>query len=199
MQPRTLITLPIVLVAILATAPAFAQVYKWVDERGVTNYSNQPPADPKTARKLALVEDGLSVYTPDKAFMQAVDAFRQRSARVSAERVAGLERELEAERQARQYAAAAEVRAAYDYSSYYPYGPAVVFVPFRHRPRRIVQPQLTPGTIAGHVTGMNGVIAGNVVGMNGFIPGNSARAPARTVLPSRSLLEAPRSRGFARR
>ena len=42
MKPRTLIRLTIVLVAILAAAPACAQLYKWVDERGVTNYFNQP-------------------------------------------------------------------------------------------------------------------------------------------------------------
>ncbi len=200
MPPRTFIPLAIVLVAILAGAPAFAQVYKWVDERGVTNYSNQPPADPKAAKELALVEDRISVYTPDKALMQAVDALHRRSNQALAERIDSLERQLEAERRARQYAAA-EAQAAYDpclgrqgnncngiYGGYYPYDPAVVFVPFRHRPRRIVQPQLTPGTIAG-----------NVVGMNGFIPGNSAAASARTVPPSRSFLEAPMSRGFAPR
>ncbi len=209
MQTRTLIRLPIVLVATLAAAPGFAQLYKWVDERGVTNYSNQPPTDPGAAKKLRPVEDRISVYAPDKALMQAVEAFRQRMDQASAERIRSLERELEAERLARQYAAA-QAQATYDpclggvncnglYSGYYPYSPAVVFVPVRHRPRSIVQPQLIPGTIAGNATGMNGMIAGNVVGMHGFIPGNSAAAPARSVVPSRTLLEPPRTQGFARR
>ena len=61
----------------LAAVPASAQVYKWVDERGVTNYSNQPPADPEAVKKLGLVEDRISVYTPDRALTQAVEAFRQ--------------------------------------------------------------------------------------------------------------------------
>jgi len=189
-----------VLLAILAAAPACAQLYKWVDERGVTNYSNQPPADPKTAKKLARVEDSISVYTPDQALTQAVEAFRQKSAHASAERIASLERELEAERRARQLAAAAAAQATYDpclgrgvncdgiYSSFYPYDPGFVFVPTRHRSRRINQTQLPPGTIAG-----------NAVGMNGFIPGNSATAPNRTVSRSRTLFEAPMSRSFATR
>lgn len=198
MPPRTFTRLTIVLVAILATAPACAQLYKWVDERGVTNYANQPPADPKAAKKLQPIDDRVSVYTPDAALTQAVAAFRQKSDRTSAERIASLERELEAERRARQYATAAAMPAAYDPclsqgigcngSGYYPYGPFFVFVPTRHRAQSIAQPQLIPGTTAG-----------NVVGVNGFIPGNSAFAPTRTVLPSRVLLEAPTSRSFATR
>ena len=198
MSPCTLTRLTVVLVAIFAAAPACAQLYKWVDERGVTNYSNQPPADPKAAKKLRPVEDRISVYTPDRALTQAVEAFRQKSNQAAAERIASLERQLEAERLARQQAAAAQ--ASYDpclsqrincngiYSGYYPYGPSFVFVPARHRLRSIVQTQLTPGTTAG-----------NVVGMNGFIPGNSASALARVVLPSRTLLEALTSRGFTTR
>ena len=33
-----------VLIALLAATPAAAQTYKWVDERGVTNYGTKPPA-----------------------------------------------------------------------------------------------------------------------------------------------------------
>ena len=198
MPPRTLSRLTVLLVSILAAAPACAQLYKWVDERGVTNYSNQLPADRKAAKKLLPVEDRISVYTADKPPTQAVKAIRQKSDPASAERIASLERQLEAERLARQQLAAAQ--ASYDlclsqgincngiYSGYYPYGSPFVFVPARHRPRSIIQAQLTPGTTAG-----------NVVGMNGFIPGNSAAAPTRTVLPTRVLLEAPLGGGFARR
>lgn len=31
------------LIFVAATAPAFAQVFKWVDERGVTHYGERPP------------------------------------------------------------------------------------------------------------------------------------------------------------
>ena len=179
------IRLLIALVAIIASAPASAQIYKWVDERGVTNYSSQPPDDPKAAKKVAIVEGKISVYTPDRALTQAIEAARQGSNQALSERVASLERQLEAERRARQYASVAETPAAYDpclsgraidcgwiYRGYYPYGPAVVLVPFRHLPGRIVQTKLAPGTIA---------------------------ASAGTVFPSASFHAATASRGFAAR
>jgi hypothetical protein len=181
MQPRTSIRLAVLLAAIFAAAPAGAQLYKWVDERGVTNYSNQPPADPRNAKNLRPVEDRISVYTPDQALTQAVDDLRQGYDRATAERIASLERELEAERRARQYAAA-QAQPVLDYSGYDPYEPAFVAFPPRHRSRRLNQIQLPPGAIAG-----------NVVGTNGFIPGNSAAASPRPAFPSRSPREAPRS------
>src|SRR5712691_12818715 len=33
----------------LAAAPAWAQVYKWVDDKGVVNYSSRPPVDRESA------------------------------------------------------------------------------------------------------------------------------------------------------
>ncbi len=37
------VSLPVV-ACLLATAPAWAQTYKWTDDRGVTTYGNKPPA-----------------------------------------------------------------------------------------------------------------------------------------------------------
>lgn len=82
---RALVQLLIVLAASLATAPACAELYKWVDARGVTNYSNDPPSDPKSAKKLVRIENKLSVYTPDEGFMQAVKAQHERSIKALAE------------------------------------------------------------------------------------------------------------------
>jgi hypothetical protein len=82
---RAFIQLLIVLAASLATAPACAELYKWVDERGITNYSSDPPSDPKSAKKLAHIENKLSVYTPDEGFMQAVKALRERNIRTLSE------------------------------------------------------------------------------------------------------------------
>ena len=191
------IRLLIALVAILATAPASAQVYKWKDERGVTNYSNQPPTD--AAKKVAIVEDRISVYTPDKALTQAIEAARQGSNQALSERVASLERQLEDERRARQYVSPAAAPATYDpcqggraidcngvYGGYYLYSPAYAIAPYRHLRGNFVQTRLKPGTIAG-----------NVVGMNGYIPGNSASAG--TVFPSRTFHAASTSRGFTPR
>jgi hypothetical protein len=179
MQLRTFIRLPIILAAILAAAPAYAELFKWVDGRGVTNYSNQPPADPVAAKKLTTVEDRISVYTPDPALLRAVEAHRQQSGnRAVAAKIESLERQLEDERRARQYAAA-DAQAAYDpfYSSHH-YVAVPVLVPVRSWPLRNVAPaQLPPGMIAGNTPGMT----------------------AGTLLPSRPFRSTPTSRGFATR
>jgi hypothetical protein len=166
MTMRAALKLLLASAAIAAAAPAGAQLYKWVDERGVTNYSSQPPADPGSARQLKEVEDRVSVYTPDAALLRDIEAFR-RSAAEESRRPA---------QRAEPPAPPRPVRAAHDpcangYNSdcnvpaigYYP-----VYVK-RHRPLAPYLPQsrLTPG-----------VTAGNVVGMNGYTPGLSAYAPA---------------------
>src|SRR5262245_32051648 len=162
-------------VAMFGATPALsAQLYKWVDERGVTNYSNQPPADPNAAGNVRPVEGNLSVYSPDPALTRAVGAFRQEiSNRGLADRVDYLERELAAERQARQYPPPAVALSipcqsgdCYgNYGSYYPGGIAGSggFFPVGHKHNRLVPAQLPVGATAG-----------NVVGMSGFIPGQSA-------------------------
>jgi hypothetical protein len=56
---------------LMALAPAAqAETYKWVDEKGVVNYSNTPP--PKAA-KAATVPDRISAYTPDPSLNRAID------------------------------------------------------------------------------------------------------------------------------
>ena len=57
------ISLAILLV--LAAATARAETFKWVDDKGVTNYSNKPPA---RAKAVQTVEDRLSVYESDPYF-----------------------------------------------------------------------------------------------------------------------------------
>lgn len=188
------VTVVVAIAAMSAVAPLSAQqLYKWVDERGVTNYSNQPPSDPKMVRKARPVDDRLSVYSPDPGLTQAIeDSHKNFEQRQNRRRIEQLEDELAQERRARQDAAAAAAAAqdaqrAYDRCitdgrfdcgdvyGIYPY-PAVV-VPPRHR-RHIPQPHLTPGTTAGNVTADNN-----------FIPGNSAAAGSSTA----------RREGFQRR
>lgn len=101
---RTLIATLVFPAALIVAVPAAAQVYKWVDERGVTNYSNQPPASPGAGSAVRVVEDRVSVYTPDQPLLQAIEAERRTGAST---RIAELERQLDAERRARQAAAAA--------------------------------------------------------------------------------------------
>ena len=123
---------------LLATAPAFAQVYKWVDDKGVVNYSNEAPPnrnstvlDPKATR--------ISVYTPDDALKRGGASERSLS-----EKIDRLERKLDAERYARQRTADEQTqvmddrydqcvrdrRVDCDYGDpyYAPYGPTLVMV-----------------------------------------------------------------------
>ncbi len=75
----------IFLAATTLAAPAWAELFKWIDERGVTNYSNAPPAAAAPANKLTRVGNTLSVYTPDDSLLQAVKAARERSIQALAE------------------------------------------------------------------------------------------------------------------
>lgn len=129
-----------------SAGPAWAQIYKWVDDRGVVNYSGEPPANRK-AQQLDTSAITLSVYEADKPGHRSVAA-RSEAASLS-DKIDKLERQLEAERLARQYAAAADARAsqaAYDqcvaqrgvdcngtYNGFYPYWSTAVFVPRFHR------------------------------------------------------------------
>lgn len=181
MLPNRLAMKAVMLAAMLAAAPAWAEVYKWVDQNGVTNYSNEPPADPATVRKRLAVEDRLSVYTPDPALQDAVRRARERSAADDSRTDAG--HGVPAPRvavvgvppppaPADPCDGRADCRTVQ--AGYYPYLPAVV-VPARVRMPRLVPAQLPPGAIAG-----------TVVGPQGFIPGNSAFAPSFTgAMPAR--------------
>ncbi len=66
------------LLAFSTGTAAAAQLYKWVDESGVINYSNQPPADPTSSKNVRDVEDRVSVYTPDPALVREIAVFHQR-------------------------------------------------------------------------------------------------------------------------
>ncbi len=184
--------------AMITASSAAAQIFKWVDENGVTTYSNQRPANANAAGDIEVVENRISVYTPDAALLEAVDTFRQQSNRAGANAAAPQERP------SGQYAApvyvpvpvapdpCADEGSAYCnemYTGYYPYAPAVGHRVYR-RYKRVPQIRLRPGTIAGQV-----------VGMDGYIPGNSAnarrygRGPMHSL--SRPALE-PRSTGGRR-
>lgn len=161
----------LLVVAIPLALPAGlgAQIYKWVDERGVTNYSNHRPTAGTDEGPVAVVKDRVSVYSPDKGLARAVDAFRMRSNTIAADR------SLPAA-PAQQYSAPAYVpapaisdpcvayRAAHCnefYSGYYPDAPGVGYPGHARWRKRIPQVRIPPGTIAGQVVGANGYIAGN--------------------------------------
>jgi len=55
---------------VIEAAPAFAQVYKWVDERGVTHYGERPPQGAKATEvqnKLASPAPGSAAPAPGSA------------------------------------------------------------------------------------------------------------------------------------
>jgi len=159
-QPMTRFLGSIVAIALLAAGSARAQVYKWVDDRGVVNYSSQPPGDRKS-RVLDPNSVSVSIYEAPTA---AEDASLREKALV--ERIASLERRLDAERNARQSLARPEATAmdiqyerclrdrridcdSSGLDPYAPYGPTVVVVlPHRHArppgPRRVIPPMFAP-------------------------------------------------------
>jgi hypothetical protein len=98
---------PVAFLALLALAPAVhAETYKWVDEKGVVNYSNTPPVDRKSVR---LDDEQGRVST-----IEAYDYSKSRAAtreQALQERVARLEQEAAHTRQTAALDAAAAAEA----------------------------------------------------------------------------------------
>ena len=147
---RNAIRHTIFLAAICAAAPACAELYKWIDERGVTNYSNELPPVTATAHKVTSVGNKISVYTPDESFMRAVKAVREQSikkltepeperspvARIGPPQQSGYEQCL----------ASGRIGCEDLYNTPYPiYASGVAVLPWRGvRPPRFVPPRPTP-------------------------------------------------------
>jgi hypothetical protein len=71
---------PALLLSLAAAAPeASEQTYKWVDAKGVVNYSNAPPAE--AAARVKTVEQRISIIGPDPSVGLAAAALREREAR----------------------------------------------------------------------------------------------------------------------
>jgi len=87
----------------LVAAPALADMYRWVDAKGVVNYSNVPPPAGTTAKRIAETEPTVSVIPPPEN-----RAEQQQAAREAAllRRIEQLEDELAALRTAAAQAAA---------------------------------------------------------------------------------------------
>jgi hypothetical protein len=75
------------LLACAAAAPlAQAETYKWVDEKGVTNYSNTPPPAGKARSAVQAVEERISVYPSEPIVSpNAAPAVYQRLQAIEAE------------------------------------------------------------------------------------------------------------------
>jgi hypothetical protein len=133
--------LPVLLLGCVAFA--HAETYKWVDDKGVTNYSNNPPPASKAANAVQQVEERLSYYEPDPGLKAAAS----RPFRPSLSEAEWLQRQqLMAMRLA--YPPCARSGCADPYSDvYYPVYPVAVGVrhaSFRSRP-------FTNGRHASHI------------------------------------------------
>jgi hypothetical protein len=171
-------------IALALAAPAAAgELYKWVDENGVVNYSNTPPPKTKSGKPPTIVEDRTSVYTPPKSVTDALE--RSREPRLLPPQPPF---------------ATAPPGGGGVIAPPPPPAPPVAYDPCRipgdpncqvliydgspvfagrRRPPHLVQPQLPPGTIAGQSTASGGVIPG----LSGVTP--PAPQQARPFTPRR--------------
>jgi hypothetical protein len=169
--------------AIFACVPAFAaELYKWVDERGVTNYSNTPPARTGDGKPATVVEDRLSVYTPEEPVTDALERAKARPAQPAQPipRVGPggeLERRVAPPPLPPGSDPCANTADPNCRASLYDSFP--VFQNRRHPPP-LVQPQIPPGTTAGNVTAPNN-----------YIPGQSGSASPPAPLPRTPGRNAP--------
>ena len=155
--------LVLALIAMLVAVPAWSQIYKWVDENGVTNYTNLPPTNPKAmeldldSARLSVIETGTPEQLQTLAVKSEVGYLRQK--------VDQLEGQLEAGRYAGQYAtesAAVPIETGYGYGYPYAYpgyfyAPATVFPDRYHFRKPHVRPTRFIGTPAGHGQSFNGM------------------------------------------
>jgi len=180
---KALISSVILLAA--ASAPAHAQIYKWLDAAGKTHYSDTAPVSHK---KVDTVADRISVYAPAPALL-ARAAATPGSDPVLSDRIDRLERQLRGERLARHQAELAAFTQAsqsvyercvserrVDCDSYgetMPYAGPIAVVPVRHRRPILVRTSFT-ALGAGNVVrpGSRGIVPGTFNGPNAIPAGN---------------------------
>jgi hypothetical protein len=161
-----------------ASGPVHAQIYKWVDEAGKTHYSDAAPA----GGKASTIADKLSFYTPDPTIIARAATSPTVNPELT-DRVDNLERQLQAERLARQQIAlAAYTQTQADPGAYYPYAVPVAY-PMHHRRPGGFRP--FPGPKGANVVGP-GIMPGTFNGPNAITAGN---------VTFRTSLAAPRGRG----
>jgi hypothetical protein len=123
------------LLAFLASMPALAtEVYHWVDENGVSHYTQSaPPADVNGVKKVILQDTTPSDYDPEED-RYGVEA--------QAERMASLREEMAEKREAqRERQRNAAQQPVVQYQQPYPYGYSSFWQPpYYPRPPQPVQP-----------------------------------------------------------
>ena len=94
--------LPLASIALAAATPAFAQVFKWADENGVMHYSSAPPE--KAKLKFKQMDSKALAVTQGKNPERGATRNPEEQAQDLTGRIDALERQVDAERQARQAA-----------------------------------------------------------------------------------------------
>jgi hypothetical protein len=129
-----------VVIASLGTTSAWAEIYKWVDDKGGTVYSNVQPAKTSRAKNLEVVVE--DEKTSDSASSSAAATRREQEL---LDRISRLERQLEAQRYqapppppAPQYYPSSDYPSTYYPSTYYP-----AYYPYAVLPGRFVVPTRT--------------------------------------------------------
>ena len=150
------------LAALLIFAPAaHAQVYKWVDERGVVTYGDEPPAAKRRSAKPVQLENNLSVYTPDEGVREATKRARERSAQRTPEPPLSTPPPAQAAAPVVIMTPEAPCVSGFELSCQrgaLVEGTVIQGVP--RRPPRLNHPELPPGAIAGNVNAGTGAIPG---------------------------------------
>ena len=161
MNPLFTLRTSALLLALLAPAAGFAQLYKWVDERGVVNYSNQPPADARGSQRVEQVKDsGVSVYTPDAALQRDIEADKERARRAEQEAAQAPRQPAVASLNAPAPAPGSVPVIIQEEIFPYPYyGPARHLRRWRHA-RPVPQIDLPAGATAGQMAGPNPIQPG---------------------------------------
>jgi len=128
---RRLLALALVLIPV-----AHAQTYRWVDERGVVNYSNTPPSS--AAEKMQPVADRISISDPDPRPQRAI-AYGPSPYELMAQQEWLQRQRLMATAQYQQAAYASNPYNDYAYGYPYYYGPAtgVTRAPRASRPPHV--------------------------------------------------------------
>lgn len=105
----------IALILAMAAPPVLAETYKWVDAKGVVNYSSSPP--PASA-KAQVVGERISVLPPDPSLGPAVAAMQARAERRAKDEEADFARRQQYQLQVQANQAAADC----SYGAYGAYG-----------------------------------------------------------------------------
>jgi hypothetical protein len=169
----------LVLASASMSIPAQAQIYKWVDDEGMTHYSNQAPL--KSAKPVKLVSPARPpVYVPELDYVQPAYPATYGGAWETAQQ-AQAPRSYPDRRASND----ANARLAYDSclaqrrvdcsesSSYMPSARPVVVIGARRQPQPFVPTQAITGLTAGNVTGTTGIMPGTFNEPGAITAGNA--------------------------